>query len=447
MLGLFATKFTVGVLVARSPALRQVEAFAGTAGLAYGAFSGLFLGRALALGRAGPAGGRDGRVGGMKGNATAPATAAAAPADGAGRRLAAPAPRASGAARRADAARLHRRRPALFADRPRRQLVAGQLGLLDGHRHLLLAVHRRRAQLLAALASRLRGQRVDAGDGARLAWLLASIAVGAPAGYALGHRLAAGLLGHDPRALTHDWPTLAVTLIAALAASLWFRSSERLRDARLAAESARRIAAEHELKLLASQLEPHMLFNTLANLRVLIALDPPRAQAMLDRLIAFLRAMLGASRVDAHPLAAEFARLGDYLELMQVRMGGRLRSTLRLPAELQGVPVPPFLLQPLVENAIRHGLEPQVGGGRIEVSAAREGAQLVLRVRDTGVGLAAAPAAGADDGAAGFGLTQVRERLASRHGAAASLQLAAAGDAEGGVLATVRLPLDAAGPR
>ena len=297
--------------------------------------------------------------------------------------------------------------------------------------------------LLVAFASRRAGYRIDAADGMRLAWLLVSIAVGTPAGYALGHWLADSLLGNVPRSPMHDWPTLAVTLIAALAASFWFRGSERLRNARMAAESARRIAAEHELRLLASQLEPHMLFNTLANLRVLIALDPPRAQAMLDRLIDFLRAMLGASRVDAHPLADEFARLADYLALMQVRMGERLCSRLMLPAGLERVPVPPFLLQPLVENAIRHGLEPQVGGGRVEVSAAREGSQLVLRIRDSGVGdaqTAPQPAAG---GPAGFGLTQVRERLASRYGAAAELRLEPAGDADGGMLATIRLPLAA----
>jgi len=324
--------------------------------------------------------------------------------------------------------------------------------LIDGGRLALSAVLRRRARSLS------------------LAGLLGCIAVGTPVGFALGHGLVDVLLGHGPQALFHDGPALAVSLLAALAASFYFRVHERLRDARMAAESARRIAAEHELKLLESQLEPHMLFNTLANLRVLIALDPVRAQHMLDRLVAFLRAMLGASRAGAqHPLADEFARIDDYLELMRVRMGERLQTRFVLPAELRAAPVPPFLLQPLVENAIRHGLEPQVAGGRIEVVAAREGEQLVLRVRDTGVGIAG-PAAedsagGASDGggaacaaaggdtkdqhaghAAHFGLTQVRERLASLHGAAASLRLAPVADAEGGTLATVRLPCPAADP-
>ena len=87
-----------------------------------------------------------------------------------------------------------------------------------------------------------------------------------------------------------------------------------------------------------------------------------------------------------HALSAEFARIADYLALMKVRMGERLQTRLVLPDELASLPVPPLLLQPLVENSIRHGLEPKVEGGRIELEASREGDLLVLRVRDTGVG-------------------------------------------------------------
>ena len=182
-----------------------------------------------------------------------------------------------------------------------------------------------------------------------------------------------------------------------------------------------------------------MLFNTLANLRVLIGLDPPRAQAMLDRLIAFLRSTLAASRRPWHPLADEWARIDDYLALMAVRMGPRLQARLALPPELASLPVPPLLLQPLVENSIQHGLEPQVEGGRIEVSASREGDRLVLRVRDTGVGLDAAGTPGTR-----FGLVQVRQRLATVYGEAAALRLESAADAEGGALATLTLPMPAA---
>lgn len=180
-----------------------------------------------------------------------------------------------------------------------------------------------------------------------------------------------------------------------------------------------RQATEARLKLLETQLEPHMLFNTLANLRALIATDPPRAIHMLDRLNDYLRATLKASRTDAHSgahtLADEFDRLRDYLELMAVRMGPRLAYALDLPETLQRHPVPPLLLQPLVENAIRHGLEPKLDGGRITVGAYAEGASLLLEVIDSGVGMDPTAPSGGGSGS-GFGLGQVRERVASQPG-------------------------------
>src|SRR3569623_437905 len=112
-----------------------------------------------------------------------------------------------------------------------------------------------------------------------------------------------------------------------------------------------------------------MLFNTLANLRALSGVDPNRAQEMLDHMIAYLRATLNASRAASHSLQAEFDRLQDYLELMAIRMGPRLRFTLDLPGALAQDTVPSLLLQPLVENAIQHGLEPKVGGGEVRVAA------------------------------------------------------------------------------
>jgi sensor histidine kinase YesM len=112
---------------------------------------------------------------------------------------------------------------------------------------------------------------------------------------------------------------------------------------------------------------------------------------------------------------------------------------LKLPDDLATVPVPPLLLQPLVENCIKHGLEPQVDGGRIEVTARQVGGQLHLDVRDTGAGLGAVPASAA--GNSSFGLEQVRARLATLYGPRATLRLQAAGDAEGGTLAHIELPL------
>jgi signal transduction histidine kinase len=210
---------------------------------------------------------------------------------------------------------------------------------------------------------------------------------------------------------------LLMSLVAGAVGTYYFTSREMLAKARLAQEEAQRQASEARLRLLESQLEPHMLFNTLANLRALIATDPPRAIHMLDRLNAFLRATLAASRSDAqgsaYTLRDEFARLADYLELMAVRMGPRLRVRLDLPEPLAALPVPPLLLQPLVENAIRHGLEPSTRGGEVAVTAQRDGPVLHLEVSDDGVG--------SEHPGNGFGLNQVRERLQALHGEAARL--------------------------
>ena len=270
------------------------------------------------------------------------------------------------------------------------------------------------------------------------AWMVICILGGTVLGYSIGATIGDALTGYHIPSLVQNRGAVLVSLIAAVAATAYFYANERLHEERAAAESARRLAAESQLKLLESQLEPHMLFNTLANLRVLIGIDPARAQAMLDHLIAYLRATLQASRAGAHSLAAEFERLADYLALMTVRMGPRLAIQFDLPEDLRALPVPPLLLQPLVENAIRHGLEPKVDGGRLHVGARAEGGNLVLVVRDTGVGgTGAATSAGA-----GYGLAHVRERLAVLYGDRAGFTLEPADDAEGGTRAELRLPID-----
>ncbi len=239
--------------------------------------------------------------------------------------------------------------------------------------------------------------------------------------------------------------TLMLTVLGSSAAVVLFANLERLTTARALAEAAQRQAAENQLRLLQSQLEPHMLFNTLANLRVLIGLDPQRAQTMLDHLIAFLRTTLQASQHTTQPLEVEFKHLADYLALMTVRMGPRLSVQLDLPDALRATPVPPLLLQPLVENSIQHGLEPKLEGGHIEVRARREADTLVLTVRDNGIGRSAA-AAQPRDVPGGFGLRSARERLQTLHADRASLAFDDSTEAEGGTVATIRLPLCSAHP-
>lgn len=289
-------------------------------------------------------------------------------------------------------------------------------------------------------------------------WLL--VAAGSAFGYCVGMALGSWYSGRPLHLTSFASPLmltspLVITVLASAGLSFFFYSQGKARFLIASVAQAQRDAAEARLALLQSQLEPHMLFNTLANLRVLVASDPPRAQAMLDHLIDYLRATLVASRSTVHSLAEEFARLNDYLELMAVRMGPRLSFTLDLPTALEAVPVPPLLLQPLVENAIRHGLEPVLAGGRIAVRARLVDAtaelppRLELTVEDDGAGLppgwtqpapAASPSAGSS-----FGLAQVRERLATLYGAHGAIELIA--NIAGGTSAKAVFPLNSAAAR
>jgi signal transduction histidine kinase len=233
-------------------------------------------------------------------------------------------------------------------------------------------------------------------------------------GFFFGKALGMWLLGNAVSLTPRDQMlALAVTIVANVGGIIYLRVNGAQVTLQARVVAAERDAAEARLMLLQSQLEPHMLFNTLANLRALIGTDPAAARHMMDRLDGFLRTSLNASRVSAHPLEGEFDLLRDYLELMSIRMGPRLNYVLRLPDELRALPVPPLLLQPLVENAIKHGLEPCVKGGRIKVSATRKGHALRLTVRDTGVGFDASQPIAMEH----FVLTQMRERVASVYGA------------------------------
>lgn len=301
--------------------------------------------------------------------------------------------------------------------------------------------------------------------GARAAAL---IALGLGGGFIVGTAIGDAVLGKSSwQGVAQLKAGVVITAITGIGLITYFRNRGQRAALEAAAQEAARTAAEARLKLLEVQLEPHMLFNTLANLRFLVASDPPRAEAMLDHLIAYLRATLGGSRTGLHSLAEEFARLSDYLALMQVRMGDRLRFDLDLPDELRTATVPALLLQPLVENAIRHGLEPQVNGGRIVVRARAMASDvggpgdgggapsvLVIEVDDDGAGLppaasAAAPAfaqesAPQDTTASPFGNAQVRDRLATLYGARGTMSLIA--NSAGGACATVRFPLQFHGP-
>jgi len=207
---------------------------------------------------------------------------------------------------------------------------------------------------------------------------------------------------------------------------------------RLQRQAMQAQAAEAQLRLLQAQIEPHFLFNTLANIESLLDADPPRARAMLEAFSDHLRAGMGQLRVQETTLDAELAMAANYLRLLQIRMGDRLRFAVEAGAEARAALLPPLLLQPLVENAIRHGLEPKVAGGKVRIVAVVEGGRLRVQVLDDGLGADAPPAAKG----AGTALANIRARLQHRYGERASLHLLHPLHA-GGTGATIELPYQA----
>ena len=192
-------------------------------------------------------------------------------------------------------------------------------------------------------------------------------------------------------------------------------------------------AVEAELKLMQAQVEPHFLFNTLASVQYLTETDPPKAGALLGHLIEYLRAALPELRARSSTLGREFALAEAYLRVLETRLGPRLRFAIDLPAPLAAHAFPPNLLISLVENAIRHGIEPAREGGVVTLSARRDGDALVVCVADTGRGLGASPNPGR-----GVGLANVRERLDALYGARGTFRLDAA--IPRGARATIVLP-------
>jgi hypothetical protein len=223
---------------------------------------------------------------------------------------------------------------------------------------------------------------------------------------------------------------------------------------------AERRATEAQLRLLQGQIEPHFLFNTLANVHALVDIEPARAKAMLGAFTEYLRASLSDLRRDQAPLDDEIALAEAYLRVQQTRMDDRLRFSTDVAEETRRLLLPPLLLQPLVENAVVHGLEPQVNGGHIWVRAQLTADHLVIEVQDNGKGLPsdvsdAAPVAGAASSpvqsahpggrasrrGAGLALKNLRERLASQYGDQARLELL---PAQSGTLARLTLPCNPA---
>ncbi|MCU0949846.1 MAG: histidine kinase [Burkholderiaceae bacterium] len=200
-----------------------------------------------------------------------------------------------------------------------------------------------------------------------------------------------------------------------------------------AEEGLKRQLVEAQLKMMQAQVEPHFLFNTLASVDYLIETDPARASTMQKNLIQYLRAALPQMREGSTTLGKELSLCRAYLEILKVRMEDRLQFAITVPQGLSSARFPPMMLQSLVENAIKHGLEPKPEGGALTLTANVSHGMLRVTVADTGLGFGAGGTAGT-----GVGLANVRERLAALYGGQARLNVEA--NTPAGTIATIEVP-------
>jgi len=236
---------------------------------------------------------------------------------------------------------------------------------------------------------------------------------------------------------------IILAIVFGCAISYFFFSKARLRVTReeIQQERIRRLSKEKEaleanLKLLQAQIEPHFLFNTLSNILSLIDTSPDRGKTMLVDLIHYLRTSLSRTRHDLITLNQEIEIIQAYLNILKIRMGDRLRFRIELPDNLREQPFPPMLLQPLVENAVKHGLEPQIQGGEILIRIEEKDGLIRAEIIDSGTGLTSYSEAG-------VGMTNVRERLRLLYGERGRLVIEE--NKPRGVKAVIEVPKDGGG--
>jgi signal transduction histidine kinase len=213
--------------------------------------------------------------------------------------------------------------------------------------------------------------------------------------------------------------------------------ARRYDEQRAALERAemQRALTDAKLSALQAQVEPHFLYNTLANAQLLTRIDAKRADEMLGHLITYLRNALPQAGETMSTLGREVERSRAYLEILKIRMGARLRFGVEVPPTLEHMPFPPLVVQTLVENCIKHGLEPKPGGGTVMICAETHNAQLLITVADDGVGLQTGTSG------TGLGLRNVRERLKLSFGESAQCTLAV--NSPSGMKAIIAIPLSA----
>jgi two-component system LytT family sensor kinase len=256
--------------------------------------------------------------------------------------------------------------------------------------------------------------------------LIGYLALVAPAGVARQVLREAGL-----------WQFSTGIYVYALLAGFFYlvRTQRQLREREAAAARAESAAAHAQLQTLRAQLNPHFLFNALHAVGALLRTDPAGAERALERIGDLLRRSLDHTARDLVPLGQEWEFVRGYLELEQLRHGDRLRLEYTLDPLALSVPVPALVLQPLVENAVRHAIAPRPQGGTIRIQAARANGTLTLVVADDGPG-----AQPRQRGRAGFGLEGVRAQLEGRYGAAAQMTIET--ETGHGFKVTLSIPID-----
>jgi signal transduction histidine kinase len=247
---------------------------------------------------------------------------------------------------------------------------------------------------------------------------------------------------------TGDWlmSFIMLSIVAAVIVKVVLGSKKKAEvraqaaTATAAEEGLKRQLVEAQLKMMQAQVEPHFLFNTLASVDYLIETDPARASTMQKNLIQYLRAALPQMREGSTTLGKELTLCRAYLEILKVRMEDRLQFAITVPQGLSSAQFPPMMLQSLVENAIKHGLEPKAEGGTLTITADIAHGTLRVTVADTGLGFGAAATGGT-----GVGLANVRERLAALYGGTAKVTVQ--GNTPSGTIATIEVPYVLEGAR
>ena len=267
---------------------------------------------------------------------------------------------------------------------------------------------------------------------------LAVMSLTLPASVAVGLSLAFYISGVGSWSAPYAWQSVMIGLFFGVIGGITYFLSERIyildaevKQRRLNEVEREKREVEAHLRLLQAQIEPHFLFNTLANVSSLIEVDATQARRLLDRLNDWLRIALARTRSESSTLGDELTLLENYLQILSMRFGARLNWKIEATDEVRSIRFPPMLLQPLVENAVRHGIEPKVGGGTLMISARLEQGVLRVRVDDDGVGFSVSSGGGA-------GLENVRARLNALYGSSARMELQA--NESGGVRALLELP-------